>query len=165
MKVVLQRVKRAQVTVDGSIAGRIEQGIMILLGVHRDDTRAEAEFLAKKCSELRIFEDGAGKMNLSLLDVNGEALVISQFTLYGDTGKGRRPSYIEAAEPGKGNELYEYFVACLKVMVRKVETGIFGAHMEVELVNDGPVTLVLEKGPAVHRSTFSVTGSDSPRQV
>jgi len=145
MRIVLQRVKRASVTVDNKVVGKIDKGIMILLGVHRDDTKEKAEFLASKCAELRIFSDSDDKMNLSCIDIDGSALIISQFTLFGDCSKGRRPSFIEAAEPGKGNELYEYFVSLMKKRLSIVETGIFGAMMDVELVNDGPVTLVLEK--------------------
>jgi len=118
---------------------------MLLLGVHKDDTPEKADFLAQKCADLRIFPDQDGKMNLSLKDIDGEALVISQFTLLGDCSKGRRPSFIDAAPPEKGNRLYTYFVNRLKTHLRKVETGVFGAMMEVELVNDGPVTFVLEK--------------------
>ena len=145
MKIVLQRVKRAQVTVDGKITGSINKGILILLGVHNDDTEQQADFLAAKCAELRIFPDSEKKMNLSLNDVDGEALVVSQFTLYGDCRKGRRPSYTNAAPPDKGERLYEYFVGKMKEHARVVQTGIFGAMMDVELVNDGPVTIILEK--------------------
>ncbi|NLG19214.1 MAG: D-tyrosyl-tRNA(Tyr) deacylase [Fibrobacter sp.] len=145
MKIVLQRVSRSSVKVNGSIVGSINRGIMLLLGVHKDDTPEKADFLAQKCADLRIFPDQDGKMNLSLKDIDGEALVISQFTLLGDCSKGRRPSFIDAAPPEKGNRLYTYFVNRLKTHLRKVETGVFGAMMEVELVNDGPVTFVLEK--------------------
>ncbi|MBD3345573.1 MAG: D-tyrosyl-tRNA(Tyr) deacylase [Chitinivibrionales bacterium] len=145
MRIVLQRVHQSTVSVEGTITGKIGKGILILLGVHATDTETEAEFCAKKCAELRIFSDEAGKMNRSVLDIDGEALVVSQFTLYGDCRKGRRPSFVEAARPEKGNELYEYFVACLKQRVHKVETGIFGAMMDVEIVNDGPVTMIVEK--------------------
>ena len=145
MKIVLQRVKRAQVTVDGKITGSINKGILILLGVHNDDTEQQADFLAAKCAELRIFPDSEGKMNLSLNDVDGEALVVSQFTLYGNCRKGRRPSYTNAAPPDKGEMLYDYFVEKMRGHARVVQTGIFGAMMDVELVNDGPVTIILEK--------------------
>ena len=145
MKIVLQRVKRAQVTVDGEITGSINNGILILLGVHKDDTEQQANFLAAKCAELRIFPDSERKMNLSLHDVNGEVLVVSQFTLYGNCKKGRRPSYVHAAYPDKGERLYEYFVERMKEHANVVQTGIFGAMMDVELVNDGPVTIILEK--------------------
>ena len=145
MRIVLQRVSRASVRVNGSTAGSINRGILLLVGVHRDDTADSAGFLAAKCADARIFPDAEGKMNLSLKEVQGEALVVSQFTLFGDCSKGRRPSFIDAAPPEKGKALYEHFVAELKKQVSRVETGIFGAMMEVELVNDGPVTLLLEK--------------------
>lgn len=145
MRVVLQRVARASVMVDGRIVGAIERGLMLLIAVHHTDTRATADFLARKCAELRVFADAKGMMNLSLKDVGGAALVVSQFTLYGDCGKGRRPNFMEAASPEKGKELYDYFVTLLRTHLEKVETGIFGAMMQVELVNDGPVTLLLEK--------------------
>jgi D-tyrosyl-tRNA(Tyr) deacylase len=145
MKIVLQRVANARVTVDGAVTGQIGQGLLILLGVHRDDTREQADFLAQKCAHLRIFADQNGKMNRSVIDVGGGALVVSQFTLFGDCRKGNRPSFIDAAGPEKGNEIYEYFTAKLKEYIPNVQTGRFGAVMQVELVNDGPVTLVLEK--------------------
>jgi len=145
MRLVLQRVKTARVAINGQSVGSIGNGILILLGVHKDDTLEKADFLAVKCVDLRIFSDDRGKMNLSLIDIGGEALVVSQFTLFGDCSKGRRPSFIEAAPPEKGKMLYEYFVLKLKERVKKVETGVFGAMMDVELVNDGPVTLILEK--------------------
>ena len=145
MRIVLQRVKRASVKIDNRIVGQIEKGILLLVGVHRDDTPDKAEFLASKCADLRIFTDSEDKMNLSLKEVDGAALVISQFTLFGDSSKGRRPSFIEAAPPAKGNELYLYFIDLLKKEIPIVQTGIFGADMDVELVNDGPVTLILEK--------------------
>ncbi len=145
MKIVLQRVKSASVTVDGTTTGSIRKGILILLGVHKDDTKEQADFLAAKCADLRIFPDEEYKMNRSLKDVNGEVLVVSQFTLYGNCKKGRRPSYTNAATPQKGEQLYEYFVDKMKERAKVVETGIFGAMMDVELVNDGPVTIILEK--------------------
>lgn len=146
MRIVLQRVKRAQVSVDGKITGAIGPGILLLLGVHGDDTPADADFLAVKCAELRVFNDAEGKMNRSAKETGGGALVVSQFTLYGDCRKGRRPSFTEAAPPAKGKALYEYFVAKLAEHLPQVQTGIFGAMMEVELINDGPVTLILEHG-------------------
>ncbi|MFP4013028.1 MAG: D-aminoacyl-tRNA deacylase [Chitinispirillaceae bacterium] len=145
MRIVAQRVSSSKVTVDGSTVGSIERGLLLLIGVHKDDTAEAADFLVNKCAELRIFPDEAGKMNRSLKDIDGEALVVSQFTLLGDCAKGRRPSFIEAAPPEKGNDLYEYFVGQLRKQIRKVETGTFGAHMKVELTNDGPVTFILEK--------------------
>ncbi len=145
MKIVLQRVKRAKVTVDGKISGSIDQGLLILLGIHKDDIEQQADFLAAKCADLRVFPDDEYKMNRSLKDINGEVLVVSQFTLYGDCRKGRRPSYAKAASPDKGEELYEYFVGKMKEHTGVVQTGVFGAMMDVELVNDGPVTIVLEK--------------------
>jgi len=145
MKIVLQRVKSASVKVDRKIVGSIGAGVLILLGVHRDDSSESAAFLASKCADLRIFSDEQGKMNLSLSETGGSALIVSQFTLLGDCSKGRRPSFIEAAPPDKGKELYEYFVGCMKGRIETVECGVFGAMMEVELVNDGPVTMLLER--------------------
>jgi D-tyrosyl-tRNA(Tyr) deacylase len=145
MKILLQRVKTASVKIDGSIISTINCGMLILLGVHKDDTAEKADFLAAKCAELRIFPDEQGKMNRSLKEIDGEALVVSQFTLFGDCSKGRRPGFIDAAPPEKGRELYEYFIDCMRKQVRTVATGVFGAMMEVELVNDGPVTLIMER--------------------
>ncbi len=144
MRAVLQRVSRAKVTVNGRITGEIDRGLLILLGVGKSDDEATADRLLDKIIKLRIFDDGDGKMNLSLADIDGEMLVVSQFTLYADTRKGRRPSFIDAALPQDGNRLYEYFVAKAREMIRKVETGEFGAMMDVDLVNDGPVTIVLD---------------------
>lgn len=144
MKAVLQRVSQASVTVDSKPVGSIGIGLMILLGVERGDSERECEFIARKCSELRIFADEAGKMNKSVKEVGGSILLISQFTLPADWKKGRRPSFIRAAEPAEGNRLYEYFAKVLRELELKVETGIFGAHMDVSLVNDGPVTLILD---------------------
>ncbi len=145
MKIVLQRVKQAKVTACAETIGRIGPGVLLFLGVHKDDTAEQADFLAAKCADLRVFSDIEGKMNCSLAEVGGAALVVSQFTLYGDCRKGRRPSYTEAADPHKGKELYQYFVKKLRERISIVETGRFGAMMEVTLVNDGPVTLVLER--------------------
>lgn len=145
MRALIQRVTEASVKIDGQTVGKINKGMLILLGVKVGDTHAEADFLAEKCLGLRIFSDAEGKMNLALNDVNGEILVISQFTLYGDARKGRRPSYIEAAPPPVSEPLYEYFVSLLKKSCPKVETGHFGADMAVSLVNDGPVTILLER--------------------
>ena len=144
MRAVVQRVAQASVTVEGRVSGEIGAGLMILLGVGRSDTTKSAAYLAGKIANLRIFSDEAGKMNLSLLDRAGAALVVSQFTLFGDTSGGRRPSYIQAASPEQANRLYEEFVAALRALNVRVETGIFQTHMQVELVNDGPVTLWLD---------------------
>ena len=145
MKAVIQRVSRASVTIDGEIVGSVNQGFMILLGVEQGDTKAEADKLIKKIPVLRIFEDENGKMNLSCLDISGEILVVSQFTLCADCSHGRRPSFIGSAPPDIANELYEYFVDQLKNSgVKKVETGRFGADMKVDLLNDGPVTIILD---------------------
>ncbi len=144
MKVVLQRVSRAKVTVEGEVTGEIGKGLLILLGVSKIDTKASAEYLADKVLGLRVFDDAAGKMNLSVLDVGGAVLVVSQFTLYGDARKGKRPSFDEAARPEEAKRLYEYFVARIRDTGMRCETGRFQAMMDVELVNDGPVTIVLE---------------------
>ncbi len=144
MRAVLQRVSRAKVSVDGEIAGEIGKGILILLGVSKKDSEKVALQLLEKSLNLRIFEDAAEKMNLSLLDIKGELLVVSQFTLYGDARKGRRPSFIEAAAPLEANRLYEFFVGEARKQIERVETGRFQAMMEVELVNDGPVTILLD---------------------
>ena len=146
MRVVLQRVSRAQVTVDERVTGRIERGYLILAGFHKTDTDEQLEWMADKIIGLRLFADAEDKMNLALEDVNGGILVVSQFTLYGDTRKGRRPSFIDAAPPEIAIPLYERFVGMLKARAPgAVETGEFGAMMDVELVNDGPVTLLLER--------------------
>ncbi|MDG5815886.1 D-aminoacyl-tRNA deacylase [Chitinispirillales bacterium ANBcel5] len=145
MKIVLQRVSRAKVSVNNEIKGQIGCGILIFLGVENNDTNEAADFLAAKCSDLRIFPDQEGKMNKSLKDIDGEALVISQFTLPADCSRGRRPSFIKSAPPEFGEKMYHYFVQSLKSHVKTVETGVFGADMKVELLNDGPVTFVLEK--------------------
>ena len=144
MRAVIQRVSRAKVTVDREITGEIGKGILILIGVSRDDAEREAIYLLEKTLNLRIFEDEEGKMNLSLLDIKGELLVVSQFTLYGDARKGRRPSYIEAALPEKAESLYNFFVAEARKQIEKVETGRFQAMMNVELAGDGPVTILLD---------------------
>jgi D-aminoacyl-tRNA deacylase len=144
MRVVVQRSKQAKVTVDSEITGQISKGLVLLVGVTHEDKEADAVFLADKIVNLRIFEDGEGKMNLSLLDVGGEILSVSQFTLYGDCRKGRRPNFMEAARPEQANQLYERFNSLLREKDIKVETGIFGAMMDVELINDGPVTLIVE---------------------
>jgi D-aminoacyl-tRNA deacylase len=144
MRAVLQRVSRGRVTVEGKITGEIGGGLMILLGVGREDSAAVAASMAEKCANLRIFEDDQGKMNRSLLDVKGSALVVSQFTLYGDARGQRRPSFITAAPPELAKALYEEFCAALRRLGVTVETGIFQAMMSVELVNEGPVTILLD---------------------
>lgn len=145
MRVLLQRVSEARVEIDGEVVGSIGKGVLLLVGVTHSDTRKEADFLVEKSANLRVFDDEDGVMNRSLLDVGGEALVVSQFTLYGDARKGRRPSYIAAA-PGEVSEpMYEYFVEKMREQGVTVATGRFGADMKVHLVNDGPVTLWLEK--------------------
>lgn len=144
MKAVIQRVRESAVTVDGREVGRIGLGLLVLLGVSRDDTPADADYLLDKTLHLRIFEDEAGRMNRSLLDVGGELLVVSQFTLYGDCRKGRRPSFVQAAPPETAEALYEHFVDQARGSGVPVATGRFRAMMDVSLVNDGPVTLILE---------------------
>ena len=144
MRAVVQRVSHAQVKVDGKVVGKIEKGYLVLLGVKEGDTTKEADFLANKVVNLRVFEDENDKMNLSIKDVGGEMLIVSQFTLYGDASHGNRPSFTEAARPEEANSLYEYF--CDKVGQEvHVEKGVFQAEMKVELLNDGPVTILLEK--------------------
>lgn len=144
MRAVVQRVSRSQVTVAGEVVGRSGKGMLVLLGVEQDDTEQDGHALADKLIGLRIFDDAEGKMNLSLADIGGEMLVVSQFTLLGDCRKGRRPSFVAAAAPEKANELYEAFVAAVAVQGIQVATGRFRAMMDVELVNDGPVTLLLD---------------------
>lgn len=145
MIAVLQRVINSDVRIDGEVKGSVNQGFMILFGVVKGDTKADADKLIKKIPHLRVFEDENGKMNLSCLDVNGEILVISQFTLCADCSHGRRPSFINSAPPDEADALYEYFVDELKKAgVSKVETGVFGADMKVSLINDGPVTIILD---------------------
>lgn len=144
MRAVVQRVSRAEVGVGGECLGRIGIGFAVLLGVARDDTEADAEFVADRILGLRVFADAAGKMNLALGAIGGELLVISQFTLLADTGGGRRPSFIKAAPPEIAEPLYERFISLVRAHGAKVETGRFGAHMELALVNDGPVTIVLD---------------------
>ncbi|KAF2956689.1 D-aminoacyl-tRNA deacylase [Marinitoga sp. 38H-ov] len=145
MRAVVQRVLESHVDVEGKTVGKIGKGILVLLGVGQNDTEKDIEWLADKIMNLRIFEDSEDKMNLSLLDIKGEILVISQFTLYGDCRKGRRPSYSTAANPEKGNEYYEKFIEYIEKKYNlKVEKGIFQADMKVHLINDGPVTLLLD---------------------
>ena len=144
MRAVIQRVTRARVTVDGETVGAIERGFLVLLGVGQGDTAADAEYLADKTAGLRVFADAEGKMNLALAEAGGAVLVVSQFTLYGDCRKGRRPSFDEAAPPELANSLYQKYVEALRSRGLHVETGTFQATMDVELVNDGPVTLLLD---------------------
>lgn len=144
MKAVIQRVKNAKVEVDDKTTGEIGLGYLILLGVAPDDTKDKVDAIVEKICNLRIFRDSGDKMNLSIKDVDGEILVVSQFTLYADCRKGNRPSFVNAAKPDLANELYEYFIEKCKEKVKNVQSGIFGADMQVSLVNSGPVTIVLE---------------------
>jgi D-aminoacyl-tRNA deacylase len=146
MRAVIQRVSEARVKVDGSVLGEVGPGLLVLLGVAKPDTAADAEFLAEKILNLRVFPDEAGRMNRSLLDTGGALLVVSQFTLYGDCRKGRRPSFDDAAPAEQARPLYEHFVEVARRSGLRVETGVFQAHMDVSLVNDGPVTLLVESG-------------------
>ncbi|WP_319372140.1 D-aminoacyl-tRNA deacylase [uncultured Ilyobacter sp.] len=144
MRVVIQRVSKAQVSIEGKIVGKIEKGLLILLGITHSDNEADAKWLVDKISGLRIFSDECGKMNKSIEDVNGEILLISQFTLYGDSRKGRRPSFIEAAKPDVAIPLYEKFIQFITEKNISISKGIFGADMKVELLNDGPVTMIID---------------------
>lgn len=155
MKAVIQRVSEAGVRVDGRTVGAVERGVLVLLGVEKGDSTKEADWLAEKIANLRIFEDAAGKMNLSLLDIKGELLAVSQFTLAGNCSKGRRPSFDTAAPPEEANQLYEYFVGKTWELGIPVQTGIFQADMKVSLVNDGPVTFILETPKNKERGTRS----------
>ncbi|MGN1270299.1 MAG: D-aminoacyl-tRNA deacylase [Clostridia bacterium] len=146
MKLVVQRVKKSNVVVEGELIGEINQGFMVLIGVAPTDTKETADFLVQKLINLRVFEDENQKMNLSIKDIDGELLLISQFTLYADCSHGNRPSFINAAKPELANELYQYFIEqCKKQNIKKVATGKFGENMQVSLQNDGPVTIILEK--------------------
>lgn len=145
MKLVIQKVSNAKVEVKKNVVGEIEEGFLVLVGVGKGDTKEQADFLAEKLCNLRVFNDENKKMNLSIKDINGELLIVSQFTLYADCKKGNRPSFVKAEEPKIANELYEYFINECKKYVKKVENGIFGANMQVSLLNDGPVTIILEK--------------------
>jgi D-tyrosyl-tRNA(Tyr) deacylase len=147
MIALVQRVSYARVEVDGKTVGEIGGGLLILLGVHRNDSEREVDWVARKCANLRVFRDEAGVMNRSLVETQGGALVVSQFTLYGRVGKGNRPSYVDAAPSDVAETLYERFVASMKQYVDVVETGVFGAMMQVELENDGPVTIRIERHP------------------
>jgi D-aminoacyl-tRNA deacylase len=146
MKAVVQRVKRSSVSVQGNLYSSIRGGLLVLLGVHEDDRESDAAFLADKCAALRIFDDANGKMNLSVRDVGGSALVVSQFTIYGDARKGNRPNFMRAAKPELAERLYNFFVEKLELSMGKgkVATGVFREMMDVELVNDGPVTIIIE---------------------
>lgn len=144
MRIVIQRSKAAQVTVDGQIVGQIERGLVVLVGITHGDTEKSARYLAEKTAHLRIFDDHEGKMNLSLKEAGGQVLSVSQFTLYGDASKGRRPSYIAAARPEEAERLYEAYNAALREQGIEVQTGKFGASMEVALTNWGPVTLIID---------------------
>jgi len=149
MRAVVQRVTRARVTVDEQVVGKIGKGLLVLLGVADDDTKADADYLAAKIASLRIFDDHEGKMNLSLKETNGGLLVVSQFTLYGDVRRGLRPSWSDAAPPEVAEPLYEYFLESSRKLIGRVETGSFRKMMQVELTNDGPVTILLDS-----RKTF-----------
>lgn len=144
MRAVVQRVNRAKVTVDGKIVGEIGKGLVVLLGIARDDTKVEAAYLVDKIAALRIFDDEDGKMNLSIKDVNGALLIVSQFTLYGDVRRGLRPSWIDAAPPEVAQPLYDFFVRQAGASIDEIATGSFRAMMQVELVNDGPVTILID---------------------
>ena len=145
MKLVVQRVKKAEVKVDGNIIGKIDKGFLVLIGIKVGDTKEQADYLVKKLCNLRVFSDEHDKMNLSIKDVKGKLLIVSQFTLYGDCSQGNRPSFIEAARPEEANPLYEYFCNQCELNNIEVQKGIFGADMKVELINDGPVTIIIEK--------------------
>ena len=144
MRAVIQRVKSASVTVEGKVVSEINKGLLVFLGVSQEDTPTEVDYMANKIANLRIFEDDEGLMNLSILDVGGECLVVSQFTLYGDCRKGRRPSFIAAARPEKADPLYQAFMDEISRLGVPVKAGIFQAMMDVELINDGPVTIMLD---------------------
>ena len=145
MKLVVQRVKKAEVKVDGNIIGKIDKGFLVLIGIKVGDTKEQADYLVKKLCNLRVFSDENDKMNLSIKDVKGKLLIVSQFTLYGDCSQGNRPSFIEAARPEEANPLYEYFCNQCELNNIEVQKGIFGADVKVELINDGPVTIIIEK--------------------
>lgn len=145
MRLLIQRVSKASVKVEGECVGKINKGFLVFLGITHGDTKDNVDYLVNKLYNLRVFEDENEKMNLSIKDINGEILIVSQFTLYADTSHGNRPSFINAAKPYEANELYEYFIEKAKQKGLKIEAGIFGADMKVELLNDGPVTILLEK--------------------
>lgn len=156
MKAVLQRVREASVTVDGTVTGSCREGLLILLGVAEGDTVLDAELLCRKIVNLRIFRDEAGKMNRSIKDIDGEMLVVSQFTLLADYRHGNRPDFLGSAKPGEADRLYEYFKALCAREIRRVESGIFGADMEVRLLNDGPVTIVMDSEVLKKKKSESV---------
>ena len=145
MKIVIQRVKKAHIRINNEIERNISKGIVVLLGITHDDTKEKADFLVDKCVNLRIFNDEAGVMNKSLLDINGDIMIVSQFTLYADANKGRRPSYLNAANAEKSIPIYDYFVDKVRKFNLNSETGEFGADMQITLTNDGPVTIIVEK--------------------
>lgn len=145
MRLLIQRVSKASVKVEGECVGKINKGFLVFLGITHGDTKENVDYLVNKLYNLRVFEDENEKMNLSIKDINGEILIVSQFTLYADTSHGNRPSFINAAKPDEANELYEYFIEKAKQTGLKIEAGIFGTDMKVELLNDGPVTILLEK--------------------
>jgi D-tyrosyl-tRNA(Tyr) deacylase len=148
MRAVVQRVTHARVTVDNKVAGEIDHGLLVLLGVAKEDAETDADYLSDKITALRVFEDASGKINLSLREAEGSMLVVSQFTLYGDVRRGKRPSFDQAAPPEKARQLYEYFVDKVRAAGLRCETGTFQAMMQVELVNDGPVTILLDSSKA-----------------
>ena len=145
MKLVIQRVSEANVKVKNEVVGKINEGFLVLFGAGQGDTKGQADYLAEKLCNLRVFRDENDKMNLSIKDIDGELLVVSQFTLYADCRKGNRPSFVNAANPDEAEELYEYFMEKCRKLVKKVEKGVFGADMKVNLLNNGPVTIILEK--------------------
>ena len=149
MRAVIQRVTKASVSVDGKIIGSISQGLVVLLGVGQGDGEDDLKYIVDKTANLRIFEDGDGKMNLSALEIQAEILAVSQFTLYGDSRKGRRPSFIDAAPPEKGRDFYDRYVTLIKETGLTVATGEFGAHMAVDIYNDGPVTLIVDSSKII----------------
>lgn len=151
MKFVIQRVKNASVEVDNNVVGKINKGFLVLIGITHEDTTETADYMVKKLINLRVFDDENDKMNLALKDVNGELLLISQFTLYANCQNGNRPAFIDAANPNRANELYEYIINECKKQIKVVETGIFGADMKVNLLNDGPVTIIFDSDALIKK--------------